>query len=409
MSQLSSQNTRIASLSQDLRNPTLVSFLDFSRWIAAAIVFVGHLRNPLFLGYSELAPQDRTMLVKAWYFVTGLHAEAVIVFFVLSGLLVAGVGVERIMASTFDVKNYAVDRFSRLYIAFLPALVVCYLMDILGSNWLGSVGYWDHTQPMIAQKVASEPFETQLSFATLGMNCLMLQSYWWNPLGSNQPLWTISTEFWFYVAFGIAGVLIMAKNWKRWMAAAIFLGLFFFLGSEFLILIGYWLVGMMIVFIPRLGKWSFLPAAVVFSGLLVGARVWQADFDQSMLYRTLKDYTVAIAFAILIASMRGADIGFFKFTAKVNKFFADFSYSLYLLHFPTMLFLLALIYFGFHLEGIATGYSPISLEGRAIYVVVIIAVYVLAWGFSRLTEAKTASVRRYLKSLFQKAEVVHVH
>ncbi len=86
------------------------------------MVFVGHLRNPLFFGFADLQPKDRTLLVKLWYFLTGLHAEAVIVFFVLSGLLVAGVGAERVMASSFDVKNYAIDRFSRLYVAFLPLL-----------------------------------------------------------------------------------------------------------------------------------------------------------------------------------------------------------------------------------------------------------------------------------------------
>jgi hypothetical protein len=43
-----------SAVAEDLKNPTLISFVDMARWMAAAMVMVGHLRNPLFLGYGEL-------------------------------------------------------------------------------------------------------------------------------------------------------------------------------------------------------------------------------------------------------------------------------------------------------------------------------------------------------------------
>ena len=73
-----------------LSNPAFSSFLDFARWVAAFIVFAGHLRNPLFLGFADLGSEKTSLLINAWYFVTGLFGEAVIVFFVLSGYLIGG-------------------------------------------------------------------------------------------------------------------------------------------------------------------------------------------------------------------------------------------------------------------------------------------------------------------------------
>ena len=89
------------SLPQDLKNLTFISFLDMSRWMAASIVFISHLRNPLFLGYGDVAAQDRNIFVQGWYFVTGWFPEGVIVFFVLSGLLVGGSGLAKVQSNTF--------------------------------------------------------------------------------------------------------------------------------------------------------------------------------------------------------------------------------------------------------------------------------------------------------------------
>ncbi|MDB9738454.1 acyltransferase family protein, partial [Gammaproteobacteria bacterium] len=120
------------SLPQDLTNLTLISFLDMSRWMAAAIVFISHLRNPLFLGYGDVLAQDKNILVQGWYFVTGWFPEGVIVFFVLSGLLVGGSGVAKVQNKAFTLKNYSIDRFSRLYVALVPALILCIILDKIG-------------------------------------------------------------------------------------------------------------------------------------------------------------------------------------------------------------------------------------------------------------------------------------
>jgi peptidoglycan/LPS O-acetylase OafA/YrhL len=387
-----------ARLLDDLRSPTLVSYLDVSRWLAAAMVFLGHLRNPLFLGYGSVPIESRTIAVKLWYFVTGLHAEAVIMFFVLSGLLVAGVGAVRVQAKTFDVSSYAIDRFSRLYVAFLPALLLCFITDLIGSTSLGKIGFWDHTHPMIAEKVNTEPFESTLNLQTLALNSVMLQTYFVSPVGSNHPLWTISTEFWFYVVFGVAALAWMKQGLGRLVSAALLGVIFMMLGSQFPVCLGYWLIGMLIAWAPPARWLPPLASLSLFAVVLFIVRLWQADFESTFVSMTVKNYAVASAFALTILSIRGRKIPLLERTAGFSKFMADFSYSLYLLHFPLMLFFLACLYAAFGWSGLATGYSPTSSQGLMVYSGIIIVMYFTAWGFSRLTEARTVTVRQFLKA-----------
>ncbi len=385
-------------VSADLKNPTMVSFLDGARWLAAALVFIGHLRNPLFLGFDRVEPKAQSSVVKAWYFVSGMHAEAVIVFFVLSGLLVAGVGLSRVHSSTFRISDYAIDRFSRLYVAFIPALLVGYFCDCVGRQVFSEIGYWNGSHPMIAAKIATGIFEEGMSLSTLVLNSVMLQHYWALQLGSNQPLWTISTEFWFYVAFGLAMIIATAQRKYKIVASVLLFLQFVFLGNQFLVYLGCWLIGMAIVFFPRIGRTCSILFCLAFAATVVAARAAHSLFEVSDLLREVKNYAVAITFALVVASMRGKSIAPIALCGKLNRFFADFSYSLYLLHFPLMLFLLASLNYVFHLKGVACGYSPNSREGVAVYLLVIVTVYAMAWGFSRLTEAKTATVRHFLKS-----------
>lgn len=389
----------VASVAQDLRAPTLVSFLDMARWTAAALVFVAHLRNPLFLGYGDLSPEQRTPIVQAWYFVTGWHAEAVTVFFVLSGLLVGAAGLARWQDGKFRPADYAIDRVTRLYLPFLPALVLGFLLDLLGSHYLGSVGFWNHAHPLVAQKINSPPFDTLLGPDVLVGNALMLQHYLVPPLGSNQPLWTISAEFWFYAVFLLtleaAGV---ARSRLARAAAVVAIGVLIgFLGTRFLVLLGLWGIGVAIAFAPP-GRWRSLPAAcLLFVAVLVAARVGQGLLDANSFYREGKNYAVALSFAFLVCAMRGRSFAWLQRLCRPNAFLAGFSYSVYLLHFPLMLFILGVLHATGRFPGIERGFAPQDAAGLAAYVLTIGLVFTICYLFSLATERNTERVRRALK------------
>jgi peptidoglycan/LPS O-acetylase OafA/YrhL len=116
--------------------------------------------------------------------------------------------------------------------------------------------------------------------------------------------------------------------------------------------------------------------------------------------RTVESYAVAISFALFLNSLRGKRIFAFEKTMKLNKFLASFSYSLYLVHFPVMLFTLAcLSQFG-RFQQIRVGYLPSDRDGVFAYLVTIFIVLLFSWLFSLATESQTATLRKMLKRKF---------
>ena len=75
-------------------SPQFSGFLDFIRWMAALLVVLQHIRYLWFAEYADI--QNKTILFKLFYFLTGFGSEAVMVFFVLSGFLVGGGGLKKI-------------------------------------------------------------------------------------------------------------------------------------------------------------------------------------------------------------------------------------------------------------------------------------------------------------------------
>ncbi len=384
----------------DVQNPHFASFLDCTRWVAASIVFLGHLRDPLFLGYGSLSEAERNPLVQAWYFVTGWFGPAVIVFFVLSGYLVGGIASARASVGRFSIDSYAVDRVSRLYVAFLPALVLTAVLDVTGSIWFADTGFWTHQHPMLAEKVSSEPFGSLLTPGLFVGNLLMLQTIAMPTFGSNMPLWTISLEFWFYAVFGLGALVALSKPGRQRILPVLgLLLLVVLLGRGFLIHMGLWLIGVAAAFVP----WRALEkpplAGLVFLGVLVATRLFQTAIGEMASGIWLRDYAVALSFAWWLVSMRSTRFEMLGSVGAANRFMADFSYSLYLIHFPLMLFLLGALHATGQFEGIARGYSPTSLGGLGVQAIVIVTTYTTAWGFANFTERRTPAVRTWLKRL----------
>ena len=371
--------------------------MDLSRWAAAAIVFISHLRNPLFLSYGNIDPDEINIFIQIWYFITGWAGEGVIIFFVLSGLLVGASGYEKIRIGKFSTGNYLIDRVSRLYVAIIPALILSYTFDYFGSTFLSNVGFWDHSHPMINEKIDSAPFESKLNFENFTANFFMLQHFFFDTLGSNSPLWTISAEFWFYIIFGVFGLLKLGQSKKITVLLCLFILIFlYFFRLEFILLLGYWLVG---VFAGAIKPNNIIKPIYAFL-LVLSALVFSRFFinsSSSSLEVVIINYMVAISYGLLILSMRGKKMNYLIKFASLNKFLASFSFSLYLLHFPLMLFLLAVLSNFQYFSQIAFGYSPTDSLGLGIYFLLIILICLFSYIFSLFTEKKTYLVRNWMK------------
>lgn len=386
----------------DVERASFVSFLDLTRWVAAGIVFVGHLRNPLFLGYADVATADRNILIQLWFFVTGWFGEAVVVFFVLSGYLVGGIASARASVGGFSLVGYSIDRVTRLYMAFLPALLLTAALDIFGSSWFASTGFYTHSHPMLMQKVSGGAFSIYLTPQNFFANALMLQTIAWPTFGSNDPLWTISLEFWFYLVFGLGlAAWLEPVQWKRVLGFCMVALLFLVLGAGFPVFMGLWLLGVIVAFVPWRAVERPLIALGAFVGVLLLTRAEQAYFKGGAFGIALRNYMTALAFAWLLVSMRSIRWAPLERIGRFNKFLADFSYSLYLIHFPLMLFVLGALHATGRFDVIARGYSPASGQGLFVYGTVIVVVYLCAWLFSQVTERQTWRARRALKKVFR--------
>ena len=142
-----------------------------------------------------------------FYSLTGYGHEAVIVFFVLSGYLVGGKVVEQVIDARFDLLKYVIARVSRLYIVYVPAILLTSLIAFLvGSMDLDS---WYINSASIGHlgMLAS----SDVSISTLIKNLLMLQDLFASVYGQNIPLWSLSYEFWFYVIFPSSAVDVDRK------------------------------------------------------------------------------------------------------------------------------------------------------------------------------------------------------
>lgn len=383
-----------------LRNPAFSSFLDLARWTAAWLVFVGHLRNPLFFGFSDIGASASNPLVVGWYFVTGWFGEAVIVFFVLSGFLIGGISIAKYTQKAFQPSHYAVDRFTRLYVAFIPALLLTLVLDMVGVHYFSAAGLYDGTQAMFADKLAAPYAIDKHSQAVFWGNVVMLQTFQVDAFGSNSPLWTISAEFWFYVAFGIALAILMrtpnvvARVLLMALSAAVLIAL---LTPIFAYYLGLWTIGLAVAFMPaNRFRWP-IAFAIILLGLLVVIRVKSGALMGFEYGQAIRDYSVALAFGLLLHSMRETKSTLLERTAAFNKWIADFSFSLYLIHFPIMVFTLSALYATGEFPKILSGYAPSDPEGLGLYAGIVIFMAVAAWVFAQVTEKQTWRVRETAK------------
>lgn len=364
--------------------------LNLIRGLAAIAVLVYHIRYRFFLDFADVS--NPGLLQRAFYALTSFGHDAVMIFFVLSGYFISASVIRDCRAGQWSWGKYLTNRFVRLYMVLLPGLILTMFWDKLGLYFFsdnpiysGEPRPWKNDFFSVSER---------LNVPTLTANLCFLQTILAPPLGSNDPLWSLSYEFWYYLLFPCAWLALLGKSvqlWKRGIYFVLCVAGLFFVGKHIARYFPIWLLGTAIYLLPgvpllsRFSKWLSLAALFLFCGmlgLLHSSTIKSALGDSIVAI----DYVTGVSFAILLYQLlqiRAPSAG--GLYADCSRSIAGFSYTLYVVHMPLLVFVRAL------LLPDKPWVPDISHMGFAIVLTGIALLY--ARLIARASEARTDSVR----------------
>jgi len=360
--------------------------LDMLRGLAAFAVLVGHLRALVFFSGSK--QPDLSFVGQFFFFSTSLGHQAVIVFFALSGFLVGGSAFRQILEGRWQITGYWTRRISRLGTVLIPALLITLACDMLGSYYFGNRFY----SGALYDQLASGPTSQQpadWSFLTFFGNVFFLQTIAVPVYGSNGPLWSLANEFWYYLVFPLALLVLTGKlgRWASLVIATLLLLVFFVLLPVSITVLGLiWVAGALAMlfssrFHPFLQKHKIL--ACVGALLIVSPSLLLSKFSPSLISDIVLGVAVSMVLPLLMILPTPSRI-----YEKTAHGLSEISYSLYACHFPIAVLLWLAISEAKQVEFDVTG------GGR--FVLLLLATLFLSWLFWWATERNTNSVRKWI-------------
>ncbi|MBC2666210.1 acyltransferase [Novosphingobium flavum] len=366
-SRLAPQDEGVRSLAADpFITAPLSTCLDLIRFFAALVVLVCH------------AAQAR--LYEGWFPDIPLAQHyAVVVFFVLSGLVITA----SVLRGPASFSRYAIARASRILPVSLTALAFSTLAYFVVTSLGGSAQHTDTYG--------------KLSWAGTVLPLMFLsESPWgagpvWNP-----PYWSLCYEVWYYALFGAA---VFLRGPQRIGALALFA---LFAGPRILLMFPVWLVGVVLVLTPLARRTGPLAGAMLVAAGLTAAWLhteWVMPGlhlirdlagpyrnDLSFSRFALSDLLLALAVAATFAGLRPIANrwpAIWQMLDAPARKLSGFSFTLYLFHWPLLLLAKTL--------GLTAGDS---LPGFLIEVLSLLAA---CYAISFVTERQSGRVRTLLE------------
>lgn len=361
-------------------NKNLSIYLHFLRFTAALVVLLSHFSYPRFSGGRYEFIRD-----------LNLGSDAVVIFFVLSGLVIA------FTARTKDktLGRFAFNRATRLISVAVPAVTLTFILDRVGSSIDPAVysGWWYNPLDLSRMLASGLTFSSE-----------------WNGqavrLGTNGPYWSLSYEVAYYVLFGLALYLRGPVRVVLLAVSAVAFGL------NVIILLPAWLVGVWLFHrlqqptstptnpaLLAIAPWVLyaLMLAIDGPGLLttasenltsqstVGALRFSDEFVWNWILAGL--FTVHLfGMATWLADRK-------MFAVSAIRWLAGASFSLYLVHYPVLQFFQAVL--------------PKADLWFVDDLVLLVLTIVVCFIFAELFERRLKPFRRLVRSTFNRPEGTH--
>jgi peptidoglycan/LPS O-acetylase OafA/YrhL len=379
---------------RDRRTANRLAHLDFMRGAAAVLVCIGHLRSFLFLDFASIASPN--LFEYAFYFITALGHQSVIVFFALSGYLVGGRAARSMAEGRFTWPEYILRRLTRLWTVVIPALLLTFLLDAVGRALSGGAGYNGLYFSLLNSGPMAPAGADDSLFAFVG-NVLFVQTIVTPVFGTNTPLWSLANEFWYYLMFPLSMWTALSSASLMWRVASaaaalaiaiclpfdiLLLGLIWLLGAA-----AFWLAGS----VTRLRRGFFLSYSAIAVVFLFSA------FAASLLHHGLSnDLMLGAALAAILPVVARFRTGLRSY-AVMSRGLSEFSYTLYLVHFP----LLAFIVFAW----LTPRQWRLDLASATIFAALLIATILFAQAFWWCFERNTDRVRETVRTLIARQKL----
>lgn len=298
-----------------------IALIDALRGVAASVVFWHHVT--VFFP-SVIAGGSMWSAAGAW--MSDRNGEAVLLFFVLSGLSI------RLSIKALDMRTKAgVNEY--LYRRFRRILPLYWLSLALAGALALAIA------PARPSAVSPSALLGNIAFLQTSAS---IKGTWFEPFAENGPLWSLSYEMFYYLAFPV--VLLLAKPRARALAAvgATATGLVvqqvmpnpiaMFLASSLV-----WYLGVELAELGLNGRlslplWCFSGLTLAFALLL---RVRPSATIQGLLVGLVCFHA---GYLLLQAARRGSSMphGLRKLVIEPLAWVGSFSFGLYLLHYPVL-------------------------------------------------------------------------
>jgi peptidoglycan/LPS O-acetylase OafA/YrhL len=343
-------------------SPEASVYLNIVRVAACEVVVVSHF-------YTKYRP----MYLDSIFFGGMLGGLGVFTFFAISGFLISYSVYQKTQDPQYRFRHYFVDRFSRIYSGLIPALILS-LVIALGI-YATNTAYFNHLLD------AESPINLQTFTATLSMTDMVptglanatstavfgtpFAQGMIAPFGFNSVLWSLVVEWWIYMFFGWV-TLGVAMLLRREAVAGWFKPLFYAVTailSVALLVLAWQYSAFIIVWFLGAGVMLAVSNTAVRKKLSGRAATWilfalffvtvaGVGYEAYNIY-TLTHESFSLIFGLLISA--AVFLGVFivndgklqwlskmlngKHTVRWSTSLAAFSYTLFLIHYPLLLWL----------------------------------------------------------------------
>lgn len=281
-----------------------------------------------------------------------MAAHAVFVFFIVSGFLITSSIIKNIQRNggAFNLVEYASARISRIYppliFAILTSLALYFLMRLLGMPGNDSVGAAPYGLPNDLY-AARESFKIGLNDI---VNALLMNN---GLLQVDGPLWSLCVEWRIYIVVGSVAMLMTSKVafrkvfWVGILVISIIKLAAIDSNAYFYLLI--WLAGSCVALGDKYGIrfHGLLRSVAWIAPLSIATALLFANPELVLKSRQLSNYRdyvfQFICCMVWINLLFPRDTMRETLSRRILMKLGDFSYTLFIIHFPIMLFILAVL------------------------------------------------------------------